>query len=179
MLQFLADWGLGGPQIAALIVLAQRGIEELHSSRNTKRLLNSGAREYGKTYYPVVAITHLSWIGSIFLLVPSKAEIVWPLIVAFLAIQVLRYWIIFTLEGYWTHRIISLEGAEIVKKGPYRFMRHPNYAITMLETLILPLCFGAVWLALLMSLIWGAVIRYKIELEDQALNERRALPHGR
>ena len=164
---------IGPPQIAALLVLAQRGLEELHSRRNTRRLLSEGAIEAGRDYYPVVAVTHLAWIASIFFLIPADAGIIWPLLVLFLALQVVRYWVIGTLGRYWTHRIITLEKAPVVKAGPYRWIRHPNYVVTLIETLLLPWVFGAFALGVIMSAVWAAVLWYKIRLEDAALAARR------
>ncbi|MGZ5850230.1 MAG: hypothetical protein ACXWJN_06560, partial [Methyloceanibacter sp.] len=66
---------IGAPQIAAVLVLIQRGAEELYSARNTKALLAAGAREVGRDYYPVVAATHLAWIASLFFLVSPGAPI--------------------------------------------------------------------------------------------------------
>ena len=63
----------GPPQLAALLILVQRGLEELHSQRNTRRLLQQGAQEVGRDYYPVVAATHLAWIASLAFLVPPSA----------------------------------------------------------------------------------------------------------
>jgi methyltransferase len=60
---------IGAPQIAALLVLMQRGLEELSSARNTRLLLAEGGREAGSVYYPVVAATHLAWIASLFFLI--------------------------------------------------------------------------------------------------------------
>lgn len=167
------DWVIGLPQIAALLVLAQRGLEELHSIRNTKKQLQAGASEFGADYYPVVAATHLGWIAAMFLLIPSDAEIIWPILIIYLLLQVLRYWTIGTLGAFWTHRIISLPDAPIEKRGPYAFVRHPNYLVTISETFILPLCFGAYSLAGIFGLVWLFVIRYKITLEDSALADRR------
>lgn len=168
----IADW-LGPPQIAALIVLAQRGAEEVHSLRNTKRLLADGASEHGASYYPVVAVAHLGWIAALFFLIPPDAAIVWPLLMAYLVVQGARYWIIATLGPYWTHRIISKPGAEIVRKGPYAYVRHPNYLVTAVETPLLPAAFGAVALGAIFAAIWAAVLYYKILLEDEALRPRR------
>src|ERR1041385_3880365 len=131
------DW-LGWPQLAALLLLAQRGLEELHSARNARQLLADGGREAGRDYYPVVAITHLAWIAALFLLISPSAPILWALLVLYLLLQVARYWIIFTLGRYWTHRIITLPKAPIVRIGPYRWTRHPNYAVTIAETFLLP-----------------------------------------
>ena len=165
---------LGWPQIVALLVLIQRGLEELHSARNTRRLLAGGAREAGAAYYPVVAVSHLAWIAAIFFLVPADAAVQPVLAVAYLALQGVRYWVIGTLGRYWTHRIYTLDSAPIERRGPYRFMRHPNYAVTIAETALLPLVFGAVAVSIIMTAVWVAVIRYKIILEDEALAGRRA-----
>lgn len=165
---------IGAPQLAAILVLIQRGAEELYSARNTKTLLAAGAREIGRDYYPVVAATHLAWIASLFFLVPPSAPILWPLIVIYLVLQLIRYWIIASLGRFWTHRIITLVAAPIVARGPYRYVRHPNYAVTVAETLVLPLAFGAVALGLIMTALWWTVLAVKIKLEDDALAARRA-----
>jgi methyltransferase len=163
----------GAPQIAAILLLLQRGLEEVYSSANTKRLLAEGAREAGAEYYPIVATTHLGWIASLFLLVSPNANISWPLLMLYALLQVARYWVIGSLGRYWTHRIITLPDAPVVKRGPYKYIRHPNYVITLLETFLLPLVFGAWGLALIMTAIWAAVLHYKILLEDAALASRR------
>jgi methyltransferase len=164
----------GAPQLAALLLLLQRGLEELHSQRNTRRLLQQGGHEAGRDYYPVVAATHLAWIASLALLVPPSAPVYVLPMIAFLALQPVRYWIIGTLGRYWTHRIITLPEAPIVGRGPYRFVSHPNYAVTLAETLLMPLAFGQLALAVIFVVLWGAVLRHKIRLEDEALAMRRA-----
>jgi methyltransferase len=165
---------IGPSQIAALVVLFQRGLEELYSARNTRRLIAHGAYEVGRDYYPVVAITHLAWIAGLFLLVPPAAPVSLPMVGVYLVLQVIRYWVIGTLGRYWTHRIVTLDGAPLVRSGPYRYMRHPNYAVSIAETLVLPLAFGAVALAFIMTAIWSAVLFYKIALEDAALAPHRS-----
>ena len=164
---------IGPAQIAAILVLLQRGAEELYSQYNTSRLIARGGHEEGRDYYPVVAVAHLAWIAAIFLLIAPTAPVVWPALALFLVLQPVRYWVIGTLGPYWTHRIITLPAAPTVRRGPYRLLRHPNYAVTLAETLLLPLAFGAVALAIIMTAIWAAVIRYKISLEDRALAARR------
>jgi len=165
---------VGAPQIAALLVLGQRGLEELHSARNTRRLIAEGAIEAGRAFYPVVAVTHLAWIAAIFFLLPADAPLLLLPLGLYLALQVARYWVIATLGRYWTHRIITRPGAPIVRRGPYGYIRHPNYMITIAETLLLPIVFGGWALGIIMAAVWASVIHYKIRLEDQALGERRA-----
>lgn len=169
----MAEW-IGLPQLAALLVLLQRGLEELYSARNTKALLAAGAHEVGGAFYPVVAATHLAWIASLFFLISPAAPVVWPLIGYYLVLQVVRYWVIASLGPFWTHRIISLPEAPLTVRGPYRYLRHPNYAVTIIETFVLPLAFGAVALATIMTALWFVVLDCKMRLEDRSLDLRSA-----
>ena len=155
-------------------MLAQRGLEELYSAKNTKALLSAGGQEAGSAFYPVVAATHLAWIASLFFLMPPDAIILWPLIAYYLVLQIVRYWVIGSLGRFWTHRIITLPDAPIVARGPYRTLPHPNYAVTIVETFVLPLAFGALALAVIMTALWWTVLNYKIRLEDEALQARRS-----
>jgi methyltransferase len=167
----LSSFGL--PQLIALVVLLQRVAEEIYSARNTRALRAAGAREAGRSYYPVVATTHLAWIASIFFLIPSNATVSYVLAALYVALQAIRYWVIASLGKFWTHRIFTLEGAPIIRHGPYLYVRHPNYAVTIAETFLLPAVFGAIALGMIMGAIWAAVLAYKIELEDDALSSRR------
>jgi methyltransferase len=162
----------GPAQIAAVLVLVQRGLEELYSRRNTRRLLAEGGREEGRDFYPVVVVTHLAWIAALFLLVPGSAPVSVPLLVAYLLLQAVRYWVIGSLGRYWTHRIITVGTLPVVRAGPYRFVRHPNYWVTIVETFLLPAVFGAYALGAIIGTIWTAVIAYKMRLEDGALAGR-------
>ena len=161
---------IGGRQIAAALVLAQRGLEEIHSARNTRRLLAEGGHEEDAIYYPVVAATHLAWIASLAFLISPQAPVIWPLIACYLALQVVRYWVIASLGRFWTHRIITVPGAPITRAGPYRYVSHPNYAVTLIETFVLQLAFGALALAVIMTSLWWVVLG--TEIKDAALSSR-------
>jgi methyltransferase len=87
-------------------------------------------------------------------------------------LQIVRYWVIASLGPFWTHHIITLPGAPIARSGPYRYLSHPNYAVTIVETFVLPLAFGALALACIMTALWWVVLSVKIKLEDEALADR-------
>ena len=53
-------------------------------------------------------------------------------------LQLGRLWVISTLGRFWTTRIITLPATPLVRRGPYRFMRHPNYLVASLEIAVLP-----------------------------------------
>jgi len=60
-----------------------------------------------------------------------------------------------------------------VRRGPYRFMRHPNYAIVCIELAVLPLAFGAWKVALFFTCANAALLAWRISAEDRALDARR------
>jgi methyltransferase len=164
---------IGAPQIFALIILAQRIVESACARANAKRLLSEGAIEHAVDFMPAVIVTHLAWIASIFLLIPADTEIVWGFVMAYAVLQPARYWTLFTLGRYWTLRMISLDTAPVVTTGPFRFFRHPNYVVIVLETMAVPLSFGQWRLCLIMTPIIASVLYYKMKVEDAALTERR------
>jgi methyltransferase len=88
-------------------------------------------------------------------------------------LQAGRVWVIATLGPYWTTRIITLDGAPLVRSGPYRFVRHPNYLIVTGEIALLPLVFGEVLVCLVFSVLNAALLFWRIRQEDAALSLRR------
>ena len=88
-------------------------------------------------------------------------------------LQVVRYWVIASLGRFWTHRVITLPGAPVHRAGPYLYVSHPNYAVTLIETFVLPLAFGALALAVIMTALWWVVLAVKIRIEDEALAARK------
>jgi methyltransferase len=107
------------------------------------------------------------------LLLPPDATIHWWALGIFLVLQLARVWVIATLGPYWTTRIITIDGAPLVRKGPYRFVRHPNYLVVAGEIAALPLAFGEVGVAIVFSILNAAILVWRIRTEDMALAARR------
>jgi methyltransferase len=76
------------------------------------------------------------------------------------------------LGRYWTTRIIVVPNAPLIRRGPYRFMRHPNYALVVAEIAVLPLVFGAWPLSLLFSGLNAAVLAVRLRSENAMLSAR-------
>ena len=161
------DW------IVALVVLQRLG-ELVHARRNTRRLLAEGAVEVGADHYLLFILLHGAWLLALLLAVPEDAPLHWPLIGLFAALLAARVWTIASLGKYWTTRIITLPGAPLVKRGPYRFLHHPNYLVVIAEIAILPLAFGAWEIALVFSLMNLLLLRHRVRVEEAALSGRRA-----
>jgi methyltransferase len=163
------------PQWIVLVVAVLRLAELIYAARNHKRLLAAGGREVGAGHYPLFVLLHGGWLVALFVLVPADAPIYLVPLALFVALLAGRAWVILTLGRYWTTRIVTVPGAPLVRAGPYRLVRHPNYVIVIGEVAILPLVFGAWQIALVFSLLNAALLRYRIRVEDAALAERRAL----
>jgi methyltransferase len=161
--------------IILLLVALQRLCELVYAQRNTSRLLARGAVEIGRRHYPLFILLHGSWLLALFVLVPADAPIDWPLLAVFVVLQGLRIWVVATLGPYWTTRILTLPGAPLVRKGPFRLVRHPNYCVVIAEIAVLPLVFGAWDIAIVFSLLNLALLAWRIRIEEQALSPRRAV----
>jgi methyltransferase len=162
-------------QWAALLVGLQRLGELWLSRRNGRRLLAEGGREIGAGHYPVLIAVHAGWLAAIAFLVPADAPVYWPVIAAYLVVQAGRVWVIATLGRYWTTRVIDMPAAPLVKRGPYCWVRHPNYVVVALEVALLPLAFGAWEIALAFSAANLAALAWRLRIENAALARRRAL----
>lgn len=161
--------------VAAVAAVACLRLGELWlARRNTAALLAAGAVERGSGHYPAIVAVHAGWLAAIAIFVPDTAPVYWPLIGVFLGLQCLRVWVLASLGRFWTTRIISLPGAPLVRRGPYRFVRHPNYLVVAAEIAVLPLAFGAWEIALIFSALNAAVLTWRIRRENEALADRLA-----
>ena len=158
--------------IVLALVIAQRLGELWLAARNTRRLKAQGAVEYGAGHYPLFVVLHAAWIATIAGLTPWTTTPSASLLLIYLVLQGARIWVIATLGPFWTTRIISLSGAPLVRDGPYRFIRHPNYWIASLEIAVLPLAFGQIGIALVFSLLNALLIAYRVRIENAALAAR-------
>lgn len=154
-------------------VAGQRIGELWLAHRNTRRLLAEGGIETGKGHYPLFILLHLAWLGAMIAFVPLNAAPNLPLVAAFLALQLVRIWVIASLGRFWTTRVITVPGAPLVRSGPYRYVRHPNYLIVAAEIALLPLAFGAWRIALVFSVLNAALTFWRIRVEEAALAGRR------
>ena len=155
------------------LVVLQRLAELVLAARNTNRLRAAGAFELDARGYPAFVLLHGAWLLSLALFVPATAPPSWPLLAVYAVLQLGRVWILASLGRHWTTRIIVLPGAPLVRRGPYRFVRHPNYLIVAAEIAALPLAFGAVTIAIVFSLANLVLVARRIAIEERALAPRR------
>jgi methyltransferase len=149
-------------------VTAERLAELWLARRNTAALLARGAFEVAPGHYPLIVLLHALWLLGLWLIGwAHPLSRGWLLI--FLALQVLRAWVLLTLGRRWTTRIIVLPGAPLVANGPYRLLSHPNYVVVTFEIAVLPLCFGLPWYALVFSAANALIMAIRIRANNVAL----------
>ena len=159
-------------------IVLQRLIELLISRFNTKRLLEEGAVEHGARHYPVIVVLHMAWIASLVVFVPYDAQISYLLLAVFAVLQLARIWVLLSLGRYWTTRIISVPDEPLVRRGPFRWVSHPNYMVVEAELIVVPLIAGAWELALVFGALNALVLAWRIRIEEQALAPRRVQANG-
>jgi len=157
------------PSIALLVFVTLQRLVELPIARaNTRRLLAAGGHEVGARHYPLIVALHAAWLATLWWLAPGRPIDI-PFLLLFLAIEAARVWVLRTLGNRWTTRIIVVPGETLAQRGPYRFVRHPNYLVVIGEIAVLPLVFGLWDVAIIFSLLNAAMLTIRIRAENVAL----------
>jgi methyltransferase len=156
-------------EIILTLVTLQRAGELVLARANTQRLLAQGAVELAPRHYPLIVAVHAGWLAALWLFGRHQPVNMLALS-AYLLLQLLRCWVLWTLGPRWTTRIIVLPDAPLITTGPYRFLSHPNYAVVVGEIAFLPLVLHLPLIALIFTLLNAVVLTIRIRAEDRALN---------
>lgn len=158
------------------IVVVQRLVELVISNQNEKWLLSRGAVQYGRNHYKFIVLMHVCFFLSLiqeymFHSMHKELNILnYSFLVFFFLLQFGRVWVITTLGKFWNTKIFRIKKRPLVKKGPYKYFRHPNYIIVTLEILVLPLVFNLYYTAVIFT-VWNAImLTIRIKEENKALN---------
>jgi methyltransferase len=167
--------------VAAYIVfLSLVGLEriyELHvSAKNAAAAKEQGGFEVGQRHFVAMKILHTAFLigcgaEALFLHRPFIPELGIPMFAIALLMQGLRYWAVTSLGEAWNVRVIVVPDRLVTLKGPYKFLRHPNYLAVIIEGIALPLIFSA-WITAIAFTVLNAVILFiRIRCEEQALKD--------
>lgn len=166
---------------AALVVATglERIAELVVSTRHARWSFERGGQESGRGHFPAMVALHTG------LLVACIAEAAladrpflpwlgWPAFVVVLASQALRWWCISVLGPRWNTRVIVVPDLPLVRRGPYRWLNHPNYVAVVAEGIALPLVHTA-WVTALVFTVLNAVLLlgFRIPAEERALTAAR------
>jgi methyltransferase len=156
------------------VVALERGAELLLSARNARIARGRGGVESGRGHYPWMAAFHGLFLVACGLEVvllhrPFPGTLGWVALAAVALAQALRYWAIASLGWRWNTRIVVVPGELPVTRGPYRWVRHPNYVAVVTEMVALPLVHGAWLTAVVFSLGNAWLLWVRIRAEERAL----------
>ena len=156
---------------------AERVLELVLSRRHRAWALARGGKESGQGHFPAMVALHTGLLlGSVAEVRlrrrPFRPAVGWPALAVALAAQAGRYWCIAVLGKQWNTRIVVVPGLGAVDRGPYRWLRHPNYVVVAAEGVALPLVHGAVVTSAAFSALNAVLLlRYRIPAEERALTE--------
>ena len=160
--------------VLVLAVALERLAELVVSRRNAAWSRSQGGVETGQRHYPVMVALHSGLLVGALLEVwlrrpDFRPALGWPMLALVVASQALRWWCIATLGRRWNTRVIVVPGAPPVRRGPYRFLAHPNYLAVVVEGAALPLVHTAWVTALLFTVGNATLLRVRLRVENAAL----------
>ncbi len=162
----MIDFGWGALLLSYLT--AQRVGELWWATQNERRLFKAGGVEFGRSHLMLIVLLHAAWMAGLWGLAYDRP--VQPIFLAlFVVVQIARFWVLLTLGRRWSIRIIVVPGERLVARGPYRFLRHPNYAVVTTEIALVPLALGLPIYALVFSALNAGVLAIRIPVENAAL----------
>ncbi len=151
-----------------------RLVEIQLSARNQRRLAAQGAAKVREPHFPWMVLLHAGVLISAALEVlllrrPLIPALALPMGVLFLLANALRWWVIASLAEHWNVQVMNSTQLGIVARGPYRWIRHPNYVAVFVELIALPLIHTA-WL----TAVWASafhlwVLHRRLEVEERIL----------
>jgi len=156
-------------------VTLQRLAELGLARHNTRRLLAAGGVEFGRPHYKFLVALHAIWLGGLWLAASSR-PLDPVLSMLFVLLQLGRAWVLLTLGRRWTTRVIVVPGEALVARGPYRWLRHPNYVIVAAEIAVVPLALGLAVYASVFSVLNAALLFQRIQVETAALGLAKGAP---
>jgi methyltransferase len=167
-----------------LALVVATGLARLFELRVAKRheawARQRGGVERGAGHYPVMVALHTAFLiccaAEVFAFDrPFLPWLGWPALVLVLASHGLRWWCIAALGNQWNTRVIVVPGLPLVTaRGPYRWLRHPNYLAVVAEIAFLPLVHTAWATAVAFTVANLVLLRHRVRVEEAALEELAA-----
>jgi methyltransferase len=160
--------------VLTLAVAAERLAELRVSARHTRWARACGGVEHGRGHYPAMVAVHTGLLAGVVAEAaltrrPIRPAVRLPALGAAAAAQAVRWWCVTSLGPHWNTRVIVLPGRPPVTRGPYRWLRHPNYAAVVVEGVALPLVCGAWRTALGFTAANAVVLAVRLRVENAAL----------
>lgn len=155
------------------ILVSQRLLELLLARRNEQIIRSKGALEFDRGGYKFIVAMHVAFFISLVIenfLLQRELNRFWVLFISILLIaEALRYWAISSLGIYWNTKILIIPNSCLITKGPYKYLKHPNYMAVIIEIAVIPLIFSCYLTSMIFSIINFVLVLRRIEIEENAL----------
>ena len=155
-----------------LYIILSRVFELILSYINTKNLLQRGAKEYYSGHYKFIVMFHLVFVFYFLFKSLYLTSLNLYFIYLFILIQFIRYKIIFDLGKYWTTRIIVLDSEPLLKKGIYKYFKHPNYIVVLLEIFLICMIFEDPQALVVFLVLKIILLKIRVSCEEKANRNR-------
>jgi methyltransferase len=156
-----------------ILLIALRLGELVIAKRNETWIRAKGAVEYGQKHYPFMVLLHTCFIASLIVeyVLKKPTTIHYFLLVAFILLILIKIQVIRSLGYYWNTKILRIEGVPLIKKGLYKYFKHPNYVIVVCEIAVIPLIFQLYITALVFSLLNAIMLSVRITEENKIIGQ--------
>jgi methyltransferase len=169
---------MGIDQIAYCLLLVAVGLErcvELVVSRRHQRLLAArGVAKIREPHFQWMVLLHAgvllaAGLEVVLLQRPLIPVLAWTMGVLFVLATALRWWVIGSMSEHWNVEVMASARLGVVTRGPYHWVRHPNYVAVILELIALPLIHTA-WVTAAVGTIANLwILHGRLEVEESAL----------
>lgn len=168
--------------VLLLFVIMQRLVELFIATKNERWMKARGAIEVGKAHYKWFILLHSLFFVAIIVEYEYKVLAYGEHVpfyklffIIFLLAQIGRVWCMYSLGRFWNTKIIVLPKVALIKKGPYKYVKHPNYVIVFIELLCMPIMFGLYVSAILFPFFHLLLLTIRVPEEEAALNRMSSL----
>ena len=145
--------------------------EIILSRRNQSWLLQQGAVEYGQKHYPFIVALHVLFIISLIIEYSTTRTASFSrfFLVLYFLILAFKIWVIASLGKFWNTKIYHIRGIPLIKKGVYKYIKHPNYLVVIAEIAIIPLAFHLYYTAIAFTVLNAVMLSVRVSEENRVL----------
>jgi len=160
--------------VLLVAVAAMRIVELRISKKHQHHMIERGASKAKDPVFPCMAMLHtMVLVGAaaevVFLHRPYIPALAIPMLSLFIFANIVRWWVIRTLGEHWNVQVMDSTKLGVITTGPFRYVRHPNYAAVFVEMIALPLIHTAWITALAGAVAHAIVLTFRLSAEERVL----------
>src|SRR5207248_8779746 len=162
--------------LSLLFAVALLRLVELRiSKQHQKEMAARGATKIDEPRFRWMVLLHTAVLlgAALEVVLLRRPFIPWmaaPMLAVFLAANAVRWWVIRSLGEHWNVQVVDSTRLGVVTSGPFRYVRHPNYAAVFTELLALPLIHTAWITAFAGAIAHISVLAQRLSTEERVLS---------